>query len=450
MIKTTAITFSLSFAFLLSYTQSLPTTTQPRLLAPGIISTGNYETHAAFSPSGDTIYFLKCTADLNICSINVSYKTKDNWSIPVTVPFSGKYLDVDPFFTKDGKTLYFVSNRPIHKGDSLHNDWDIWKAERTANGWGEPVHLDAPINSASSEFYPTIADNGNLYFGSNRPGGKGASDIYCARWENNHWLQPENLGEAINTTDNQYEPFIAPDESYLIYMATIPGGLINGDFYISHRMNGQWSKAVKLASPINSPATEWAPKVTRNGKYFYFGSTRNNVTDSLPGREPLSIFKKRLNSAGNGLGDIYYVDFSAIQETKTSSMIQALIKTDKAILSELNAQFIKNFITQDTAAHNEIIYKDFICIESSGAIVQRNEYMKDWAHAYENSGYTSFSITDENIRIFGDMALVRSKTVYTKTVDGKEAGGNSVYTDTYIKENGRWWCVQAHITGMRK
>jgi hypothetical protein len=119
--------------------------------------------------------------------------------------------------------------------------------------------------------------------------------------------------------------------------------------------------------------------------------------------------------------------------------------TDLQQLQQLNAAFIRNFINEDTAAHNEIIHKDFFCIEGNGAIVDRNTYMKDWAKGYSDSEYSSFTYTDELIRIFGNMALVRSKTVYVKQSGAK---GSSVYTDTYIKENGRWWCVQAQITAV--
>jgi ketosteroid isomerase-like protein len=82
-------------------------------------------------------------------------------------------------------------------------------------------------------------------------------------------------------------------------------------------------------------------------------------------------------------------------------------------------------------------------------IVPRNVYMQDWAGAYTKSGYTSFSITDEKIRIFGSTALVRSKTVITKTSNGKTIHGNSIYTDTYHKRDGKWKCVQAQITPVR-
>jgi hypothetical protein len=118
-------------------------------------------------------------------------------------------------------------------------------------------------------------------------------------------------------------------------------------------------------------------------------------------------------------------------------------------LRRLNAQFIKNFITSDTVEHNKIIHKDFVCIQGNGAIVGREEYMMEWVTGYRDSGYASFEKTDEVIRIFGNTALVRSRTPYTKVDNGKTSRGASVYTDTYIKENGRWWCVQAQITAVK-
>jgi hypothetical protein len=138
-----------------------------------------------------------------------------------------------------------------------------------------------------------------------------------------------------------------------------------------------------------------------------------------------------------------------VQLAGLSNALQAQ-ESDLSILSTLNARFIKNFITQDTVAHNEIIHKDFVCINNDGSIIGRNEYMSGWSGAYESSGYTAFSFTDEYIRIFGNMALVRSRTVYVKRKDGQTIEGSSVYTDTYIKENGKWLCVQAQITPVAK
>jgi hypothetical protein len=135
---------------------------------------------------------------------------------------------------------------------------------------------------------------------------------------------------------------------------------------------------------------------------------------------------------------------------KLTAMEKATLqKTDAEKLSELNKQFIRNFINHDVKSHNEIIHRNFVCIEGDGSIVDRETYMMNWATDFTNSGYTSFSYGDEQIRLFGNVALVRSKTTYTKIVHGKNITGHSVYTDTYIKENGRWWCVQAQITPVK-
>jgi hypothetical protein len=123
---------------------------------------------------------------------------------------------------------------------------------------------------------------------------------------------------------------------------------------------------------------------------------------------------------------------------------------DSIRLHELNARFIRNFLRQDATTHNEIIHRDFVCIQSDGSIVSREEYMKNWSTDFDNSGYTHFTYTDEAIRIFGNMGLVRAKTVFTKKKNGQTTEGNSVYTDTYIKENGVWLCVQAQITPVKQ
>lgn len=119
---------------------------------------------------------------------------------------------------------------------------------------------------------------------------------------------------------------------------------------------------------------------------------------------------------------------------------------DLAQLSALNARFIQNFLHNDTVSHNKIIYKDFVCIAGNGTVVNRNDYMKEWAHGYDAAGYKSFTMQNEMIRIFGNTALVRAETPYTLIKEGREISGVTVYTDTYIKVNGRWWCVQAQLT----
>jgi hypothetical protein len=125
------------------------------------------------------------------------------------------------------------------------------------------------------------------------------------------------------------------------------------------------------------------------------------------------------------------------------------IRDDMAQLSALNALFIQNFLHNDTVAHNKIIYKDFVCIASNGKVVSRDAYMKEWAQGYDPSVYKSFVMQNELIRIIGNTALVRAETPYTYIDNGREISGTTIYTDTYIKLDGRWWCVQAQLTSKK-
>ncbi len=140
----------------------------PRIFAEGVISTGDYDTHPAFSPDGNTLYFVKMAPDVSKWTMFVSYFKNGKWSEPEIASFSGQYWDADPYFTKEGNTLYFISNRPLKDGDPQKSDFDIWKVEKTKEGWSKPIRLGPPINSETSEYYPTVADNGSMYFGSGR------------------------------------------------------------------------------------------------------------------------------------------------------------------------------------------------------------------------------------------------------------------------------------------
>src|SRR5437868_4834930 len=89
----------------------------PQIFQEGVISRGDYESHPTLSPTGDTLYFIKCSYDLKLSAIYVSYKHGGQWSEPQVASFSGKYMDADPFVTRDGKALFFMSNRPMKDGD---------------------------------------------------------------------------------------------------------------------------------------------------------------------------------------------------------------------------------------------------------------------------------------------------------------------------------------------
>ena len=291
---------------------------EPTIFADGVISTGDYEVSEDFAPDGKTLYFVKSTPDMNFWTLVFSRFENGRWTAPKVAPFSGQYSDADPFVTADGKRMFFISKRPLDDStDKQPRKLDIWVVEKDKNGgWGKPSNLGPTVNSDESEYFPTLADNGTLYFGSRRAGGKGGVDLYRSRLVNGKYTEPENLGDAVNTEFDEYDPFIAPDESYMIFMAGgRPDGLGGFDLYISYDQGGKWTKAKNLGAPINSTADELSARVTRDGKYFFWTSARSDFLAWPLKNTNTSVFD-RLRSSRNGLGDIYYIDASALKIEK--------------------------------------------------------------------------------------------------------------------------------------
>jgi Tol biopolymer transport system component len=99
---------------------------------------------------------------------------------------------------------------------------------------------------------------------------------------------------ALNTEDNEWDPFIAPDSRYLLFCSTKPGGLGGDDIYVSFKeKDGSWGPPRHMGAEVNSAGSENRPYVTRDGKYFFFTSTRNGSRDTFWVRaEYLDRFKK--------------------------------------------------------------------------------------------------------------------------------------------------------------
>ncbi len=147
----------------------------PMLFAPGVVSTGLDDAHATFSIDGRTLYFLRSTPDFAHWTILISHLEHGEWQRPAVAPFSGRWADGDVFLTADEQRIYFISNRPL-TGDVARPDTEIWTMIRAGSGWGAPRPV-AELSSPGDEWFPTLTRDGTLYFGSDRPGGHGASDL---------------------------------------------------------------------------------------------------------------------------------------------------------------------------------------------------------------------------------------------------------------------------------
>jgi Tol biopolymer transport system component len=284
--------------------------TEPRLFAPGVVSTPDDEFGGAFTPDGKTVVFDKSVVRHYLYVICESHFENGAWSTPRVAPFSGSYRDSDPVFSPDGSKLYFVSDRPVNGVPKT--DFDIWVVARRGDGWGEPEHLDAPINSEYGEYFASAASNGDLYFSSARPGGKGGLDVYRSRFVDGKYAAPENLGDAINSESWELDCLVAPDASFLIVGAIgRPDSVGNFDLYVSYPRDGGWTPLALLSPKVNTAARDYSPRLSPDGRTLVFTSERDFAT--MPLAKPLTTdeLEQGLKSVCNGSGNIYQIDLRA-------------------------------------------------------------------------------------------------------------------------------------------
>lgn len=240
------------------YMGQTPPGNEPKRFAPGIITLdhGTITT----SPDGTEIYWGTGK------SIMMSKIKDGKWTKPDYAPFSGQH-DIDfyddvPFITQDNRSLFFTSKRPI--GSDLSGKENIWFVERANNGWSVPRPVGNTVNKMILHWQISVSGSGTLYFSGSAPDSHGASDIYYARLVNGEYTEPENLGPVINSKDGESMPFIAPDESYILfYKVVLQRGLLHICFKTK---DGQWLPPKK----VNQISPYVGAVVSHDGKYFFF------------------------------------------------------------------------------------------------------------------------------------------------------------------------------------
>tara|TARA_R110000737_G_C14606039_1_gene490034 strand:+ start:1964 stop:2518 length:555 start_codon:yes stop_codon:yes gene_type:complete len=159
-------------------------------------------------------------------------------------------------------------------------NYDIWYVERDSiNGkWSSPINVGKNINSLSDEFYPSVSSSGNLYFTSLRKGGYGEDDIiYMSERKKNVYQLALPLSDKINTLTYEFNSFISPDESFVIFCGyNRKDGQGSGDMYISIKDNNLNCSEVQNLGQCDSKYMDYSPFVDLNTNTIYFTSRRSN------------------------------------------------------------------------------------------------------------------------------------------------------------------------------
>ncbi|PRX54790.1 TolB family protein [Flagellimonas meridianipacifica] len=217
----------------------------------------------------DQIYFT--TIDTKE---NIYFSKKDNgkWSKPKIASFSDpNHGDADPFLTKEGDRIYFISKRPTSATDKKL-DWNIWFADNKNEAWTEPKPLPQPMNTEEfDEYFFSISEKGNVFFSSNRKGGEGSFDIYTAKiLGDNEFSIPQNVGKPVSTENYEFDPYIAPDESFILFSINEKG---NSDLYFSLKdEKGNWTEPQNFGDRINVTDQDFAPSLSVDGKFIFFSN----------------------------------------------------------------------------------------------------------------------------------------------------------------------------------
>ncbi|MEQ9097521.1 MAG: hypothetical protein RIF36_00710 [Imperialibacter sp.] len=251
----------------------------PVLFAPDIVSPEGLFEGGNHSPDMKEYYFTRKNGKYERRTFFVIRYENGKW---------GNETETDikwPGFSEDGNTMY------------LGKEY----RERTATGWSELKSLGEFLKDQAHGM--SISSRGTYYFAvykNNDSGVNGA--IYYSGFINGKQETPVKMGTEINTGIDIAHPYIAPDESYLMWDVEREDGYGGSDIYISFRAkDGSWQPAMNMGNKINTALQESSPSVTYDGKYLFFSRGEWEV---------------REDGSTNWVGKPYWVDAQVIENLR--------------------------------------------------------------------------------------------------------------------------------------
>jgi len=262
----------------------------PLVFGPDIISTDDAMDFAiTFNPEMTELFFTRRKPEEQ----NKVYAMKlidGKWTAPEVAFFSAsKGWDFEPHINPKGNRLYFGSTRPLN--DTIEpSGLYQWYSERLNDTWTEPQVINASFSNEKMMMYLTSSKDETIYFtiiGDGINSGLFYSELTDTKYDLLNRL-PENINQIDSI--NVAHPFIAPDESYIIYDFEKNDGFGDCDLYISFKENGVWTESYNLGPKINTEQCEMTASVSPDGKYLFF------------------------HRGGEDIGNIYWVDFIQVKK----------------------------------------------------------------------------------------------------------------------------------------
>lgn len=204
---------------------------------------GSYKYHIAtpsFTQNQDTVYFTRTDISkkekeiLNRLDIYFAVKDSNGWSEPKPFLYNSKgYSTTHPWISKDGSTLYFISDKPGGLGG-----FDIYSSKKEGILWGAPINLGETINTPLDEFFP-VFQNDKLYFSSNGHAGIGGLDLFSSDKLYGTFTAPENMGLPYNSSQDDFAYIMIPngEKSEAYFASNREGGKGSDDIYYIEKLS---------------------------------------------------------------------------------------------------------------------------------------------------------------------------------------------------------------------
>jgi len=291
----------------------------PEVFAPGTISHGFHEHCLTISPDDNEMCWGTASSDYNFYALIYIKRENNIWQEPEILPFSIEYKAMSPRFSLDGEKLYFSSRQFASNRKNQKENFDIFYIQKLGENWSEPVNLGSPVNTDKNEFAPSFSQDGSIYFQHWETSGN-ESDIYCSKMLNGKYQKPKKLEGKINAEDYDAGPFIAPDESYLLFQSVRPENIgdHNTNICISFcNEDKTWSSPFNLGEKVNGSGNPIHAMISPDGKYLFF-STNSNREPFKFKENSYSGLIKSLKSHLNGHGTHYWMDAKIIEDLKTN------------------------------------------------------------------------------------------------------------------------------------
>ncbi|KGJ90381.1 WD40-like beta Propeller containing protein [Colwellia psychrerythraea] len=230
------------------YLGQTPPGSTPEIFAPGIVNTEEFiEIQGMFGADMNTFYFVR-RDEKEVYSLNVVEYKNNQWQQSIV-----KQGVSAPSISPGGETIY------------LNNSY----IKRTSDGWSEPKKHGAPFDDIDI-MRLSASSNGTYYFDTFTPKTMD-TPIRYSRLINGKYEQPKSLGPQFGIGRYNAHPFIAADESYIIFDSVREGGYGRSDLYISFRAaDGSWGPAINLGDKINTAHSEKNPSLSPDGKFIFF------------------------------------------------------------------------------------------------------------------------------------------------------------------------------------